>query len=800
MNQGRTDFNYNSLRARDARRGKIFGSKIALAFSFLFLVSALVGGALLLIYHSSWCWLCFAIAVFIIMFIVWTKCELIPVPVGKSQALNDVLSNDVLAALPKNPSPADIAAIIKKTNSGRFLGVRYGITSNFLQSIVKELNCSTSQIFETALKIQQGTDSEEIHGAILATALIACHPDNENILHQMKLEMVDLLDGVIWFNYLNGLVKSVGRHRHSGGIARDLSFGYIPTLQRFGTNISSQHDGGLRTQIQLASHKEILEKMTQIFSSGSRQNVALIGPDGSGRTTIVTAFAEGLLDADSKLPHDLKFRQIFKLDAAALISSASERGEIEGLVMHILGEAYAAKNIIIWLENAELFFEDGVGSVDITNVLLPIIEAGKLRVIFTMDRQKFLEISARKAPLANALNKIMVTPANQQETMKVMQDQVPRLEYQHHVSYTIWALKESYHLSERYIHDLEMPGRAVALLDAAGAYAENMLVTAESVQQAVEKTAGVKVQLAENDSDKSKLLNLEELIHQRMIDQESAVKTVSDALRRAAAGVRNENRPIGTYLFLGPTGVGKTELAKALSEVYFNGEKHIIRLDLNEFVEAGDVSRLIADATEDELSLTAQVTKQPFSVVLLDEIEKAHPQVLTTLLQVLDEGILRDVKNREVSFRDTIIIATSNAGSEQIRQYVDNGENLSSKKDELMNYLISNNTFRPEFMNRFDEICLFAPLSPLDCLRVLDLIIMGVNQTLSSQKITITLDDAAKNLLVEKGYDPQLGARPMKRIVQKTVENLVAKQVLAGETSSGANIHITKDMIEAELR
>lgn len=792
-------FDYNSLRAREARLGKKLGKKIVTIVMILFMVLLLAGGVYLLIIKNSIGFSLMSVALILLMFVIWTKKELVPVPALKTKKLNDLLSNDVLAGLPKNPTNLDIAHMVIKTNSGMFLAVRYGITPAFLENIAKDLPENPNQIFQTALKIQQGTDSEEIHGAIMAVSLIANHSQNELILKQMKLELKDLLDGIIWFNYLNGLVSSIGKRRHSGGIARDLSFGYIPVLQKFGVNISRQREGAIKTQIQQSAHKEILEKMTQIFTSGGRQNVALIGPEGSGRTTIVTAFAEQLMDADSKLPNDLKFRQIFKLDAAALVSATSEPGQIEGLVNHILSEAYSAKNIIIWLENAELFFEEGVGSVDITNLLLPILEAGKLRIILTLDQQKFLEISAKKSSLANTLNKIMVVPANEEETMKVMQDQVPFLEYKHKVSYTIWALKESYRLGKRYIHNLEMPGQAVTLLEMAGGYAENKLVTAESVQKAVEKTEGVKVQVAENSEDKDKLLNLEELIHKQMVDQEAAVKTVSDALRRAAAGVRNQNRPIGTFLFLGPTGVGKTELAKALSRVYFSGEEKIIRLDLNEFVEAKDVSRLIADAASDPLSLTAQVMKQPFSVVLLDEIEKAHPQVLTTLLQMLDEGILRDVNNKEVSFRDTIVVATSNAGAEKIREYVSSGVNLATAKDDFMNYLLSSNEFRPEFLNRFDEICLFKPLSPADCMQILDLNIASTNKTLASQKISVVLDNDAKKILVEKGYDPQLGARPMKRIVQKTVENIVAKNVLSGRSSAGSEIKVTREMIAAEL-
>lgn len=814
------NFNYNSLRAREARLGKIFGKPFVLLMMLILAIAFCAGGIALIVFSFSVGWLLISLAVVLMMMWYWTRKELIPVPAGKNDDINEMLSNDVLASLPKNPTTKDIAIAIFKSHSGKFMNIRYGIGMNLISEMVERMPKEVGPIFETAIKIKSGTNSREIHGAILAVAIIANFPGGDDVLKRMKLELVDLLDGIVWFNYLNDLVEGVHAHRHSGGIGRDLSFGYIPTLQRFGQNISNEQ-GAIKTHLHLAGHREILAQMVEIFGKGGKQNVALIGPEGSGRSTIVRAFSEMLMDADSKIPSELKFRQIFRLDAAALISSAGERGQLEGLVMHILGEAFAAKNIIIWLENAQLFFEDGTGSVDITNVILPILEAGRLRMILTMDRQKFLEISARKSTLANALNKIMVKPANQQETMKVMQDQVPILEYQHCCSYTIWALKEAYRLSEKYIYDLEMPGRALALLDTAGGYADpaTKLVTAESVQEAVEKTAGVKVAGAESEDDKVKLLNMEELIHQRMIDQEQAVKTVSDALRRAAAGVRNEGKPIGTFLFLGPTGVGKTELAKALSEVYFNGEKNIVRVDLNEFVSAEDVSRLIADGAEDEMSLTAQVMKQPFAVVLLDEIEKAHPQVLTTLLQMLDEGILRDVKGREVSFRDTIVVATSNAGAEMIRQMVGggfvagaggviganggvNGNNsgdFATMKEQILNELMRSGEFKPEFLNRFDEICLFKPLSPEDCLKVLDLIIAGVNKTLTPQKIVVEVEPDAKALLVERGYDPELGARPMKRIVSKTVENLVAKFMLGGQVDSGATVRITRTMIESEL-
>ncbi|MBO4855461.1 ATP-dependent Clp protease ATP-binding subunit, partial [Candidatus Saccharibacteria bacterium] len=422
------------------------------------------------------------------------------------------------------------------------------------------------------------------------------------------------------------------------------------------------------------------------------------------------------------------------------------------------------------------------------------------RMILTMDQQRYLEISTRNQQLANALNKIMIEQSSEEETMQVMEDHVPQLEYQYNVIYTHWALKEAYRLSERYIHDIVMPGRAMKLLESSANYpVQGNFITDASVQIAIEKVYGVKMQATQDEDDKLKLLNLEELIHERMIDQVGAVKAVSDALRRSAAGVRNQNRPIGTFLFMGPTGVGKTELAKALSEVYFRGEGEMIRLDMNEFVEASDVSRLIADGSEDALSLTAQVMKHPFSVVLLDEIEKAHPQVLTTLLQMLDEGILRDNKNREVSFRDAIVIATSNAGAHKIRHFIDSGMDLSEVKEELTDQLIRDGEFKPEFLNRFDEICIFKPLEKEDLRKIVDLMIQSTNKTLEVQKIRVRLDDAAKDLLVEKGYDPKLGARPMRRIVQNTVENLVAKMVLANLAGNGDEIEINAEMIKSQL-
>lgn len=791
-------FNYYSLRAREARAAKILQLAIVKVLLGLLIASSIAGAVYLLFFsHNSLGWLLLALAIIFTMVFLWNIGEIAHVPAGKTDNINDLLSSHVLRHLDRSPTPQGIVAGLYYTPSGRFLALRFGISPERLAHIAQELGSDITPIFAKAREIWRRVDGETVSGGMLMIALIECHPQHEMILRRMKLELADLYTGITWYNHLHGLVKSARRHRRTGGIARDLNFGYIPTLQHFGVNLSEQCASAAESQIRLATHHEIVDKILSIFSSRGRQNVALVGPDGSGRSTIVDAVASTLMDADAPIPSSLKYQQVFMLNATSLIAAAKGPGAIETLMIRIINEAYAAKNIILCLDNAQLFFETGVGSVDISNLLLPVLEAGRLRIILIMNEQKFLEISASSSALANNMNRIQVPAADRAETLRVLEDQAPLLESRHGVICTFWSLTESYRLGERYIHDIAMPGRALKLLETACHYPEQGFITAESVQHAIEKTQGVKMQT--NSAERGQLLHMEELIHQRMIDQTAAVKTVSDALRRAAVGVRDDKKPIGTFLFLGPTGVGKTELAKAISEVYFNGENHIVRVDLNEYVTADDVARLIADGTENSESLTARVLKQPFCVVLLDEIEKAHPQVLTTLLQMLDEGILRDINNNEVSFRDAIIIATSNAGADKIREYVANGTDFTTMKQELINTLITSGEFKPEFLNRFDEICVFQPLSKPDLLKVIDLMIASVNKTLATRKITVVLDEDAKVLLVERGYDPQMGARPMRRIVQNTVENLLAKLMLSGDVDDGATVRVSRAMLEEQL-
>ena len=787
-------FNYSHLRAKKSRL--MNGLRPFLFLLKLLKIIGILSGFSLILIDSVYGWLILSLSVLIAIFIHWWNGELHRLAPGLETTIEERMASNILGKLSKNPTSEQIAKIVLESSGGKFIVARFGLGKTTIESLAQIPQNSPEQIFQTALQIQQKLETKTVSGSVLALAIIRNFPNFENLLAQFYIDFEDLERGVLWHDHIFSLINQSKIPIKTGGIARDWSFGYTPTLNRFGTNITSQVSNNILMSSNLEQHKDLVSKMVEQFSGNGKQNIALIGIDGVGKTTVVNSFAAKIANGSEKIPSNLRYRQVISLDASSLIAAAPGRGEIENLLNYILNEAYAAKNIIICLDNAQLFFEDGVGSVDVLNLLLPIIQAGALRMILTLDEQRFLQISAKNPALAQAMNRLQVKPANYDETLAVMQDKLLVFEHQNGVFYQFQALKEAFRLSERYIFDLEMPGRAVRLLEMSAGFADNKIVTASSVGRAVEQTMNVKVATADINEEKETLLNLENLLHARMVGQEKAVSAVANALRRARTGVRNQNRPIGTFLFLGPTGVGKTELSKALSEIYFNGENNIVRLDLNEFVNLEDVSRLIADGARDSSSLTAQMMKKPFSVVLLDEIEKAHPNVLTALLQVLDEGILRDEKNREVSFRDAIIIATSNAGAERIQELISRGYDSSSAEEVIVNDLIASHEFRPEFLNRFDEIVVFEPLTKKNLLQIIDLMVAGVNKTLAGQKITVSVSPEAKLLLAEMGYDPKLGARPMRRVIQRVVENTIARKMLSGEAQAGANIEITPEIVQ----
>lgn len=787
-------FHYHSERAVLARLSKRLSGPLRFALLAL-AVGMLLYGAWLIVSVVPVGWVVAAFGIWPLLPLLWNERYLRALPVLDGDTIDARLESPVLALLPETLSRQAFIEAFVSARSVQFMMVRAGIAPALMGDDIGEE--TIRRAWDYAVRLQP---TGVVSAAAFFAGLIKADHRLQGVLPHLQLDQHDIDLVVQWYSRLETLIEDYQKPRFTGGVGRDWSFGYTPLLSRFGMNISEQVAANGTLAVAIEGHQDALVYLTQTFSSGGKQNVALVGPTGAGKTTIVRAFAESLLSADSGISSNLKFHQVISLNAGSLIGAASGRGELEELVNALLIEAYKAKNVILCLDDAELFFEQGVGAVDLTKILQPVLDGGVLRLILTMDAQRYLQISRRNPVLAQSLNRFTLSGASYDETMRVLEDQLIRIEFQKKVTYMYQALREAYRLSERYLYDVAQPGKALQLLETASQYADNGLVSAASVQKAIEQSQGVKVGASVTTDDKETLLNLETLIHERMVNQTRAVGVVSDALRRARAGVRNEKRPIGTFLFLGPTGVGKTELAKALAAVYFGGEDRLVRLDMNEFVSSDDVRRLIADGADDPHSLSAQVMKQPFSVILLDELEKAHDSVLTTLLQVLDEGILRDSKGREVSFRDTIIIATSNAGAEHIRRHIEAGEELEQFEDALVDELINSKQFRAEFLNRFDEIVLFRPLKPDELLQVIDRIIQGINATLEPQKISVHVNQELKEWLVSHGNDPRLGARPMRRMVQRVVENTVAKRLLAGDIQPGQTVILTPDDIPAEMQ
>jgi ATP-dependent Clp protease ATP-binding subunit ClpA len=780
-------YNYKGSRAYQSRLAKSLKPWV-IVFRILTFILAFFG-VLLVAFGLAEGWIGVGLSAIPLMVAVYYTRQLSSEKIVQGGTrIDELLDTEILALLPQQPSPKDIATAIGHSVGGNFFAARFGIGGGFLEQLVSDNREDTSAVFLGALN-----NATRIGGGVnagtLILALVQTIPGKDTLLGHLQITEDDLLNGAIWYHRLENLIAWQSAQPQSGGIGRDWSFGWIPTLSQFGLNLST-------VRIAPSDTRQDIENGLIDSLAGKRGTIALVGPTGSGKTEIVYNLASALMNPTDAIPRELHYKQVFMLDASRLLSVVNGRGSLEELISTLLGEAYAAKNIIICLDNAQLFFEEGVGSVDISNLLLPILTAGRLQIILAMDEQRYLQIGARLPELRAGIQRVSIPPTNEAESLVIMQDKLPQLEHRLGVTYMYQALREAYRLSARYVYDIAMPGQAISLLQSAAEHADQKLVTAESVQKAIEKTTGVKAIAVNDEEERTKLLNLETLIHQRMIGQDRAVGVVSDALRRARAGVRNQQRPVGTFLFLGPTGVGKTELAKSLAATYYGGEDAIIRLDMNEYVRPEDVMRLIADGTRDASSLAAQVMKKPFSVVLLDELEKAHSAVLTTLLQLLDEGVLRDETNREVSFRDTIVIATSNAGAHRIQEYIERGYQLEQFEDQFINELITSNIFHPEFLNRFDEMVVFRPLTKPELLQVVDLILVSVNKNLVAQKIAVVVSDEAKNYLVEAGYDPRLGARPMRRVVQRAVESTVAKQLLEQKVTPGGTITIDLQQVQ----
>ena len=609
-------------------------------------------------------------------------------------------------------------------------------------------------------------------------------------------------------------------------------------LDTFGTNLTNKAKNGQLDAV-IGRNKEI-QRIIQILNRRSKNNPCLIGEPGVGKTAIAQGLAIKI--AEGKVPAKLLSKEVYLLDMTAVIAGTQFRGQFEARMKSIIDECKNLGNIILVIDEIHNIIGagDAEHSMNAANILKPALSNGEIQLIGTTTLKEYRKYIEKDTALERRFQQVLVEEPNIDDSIKILEGIKKYYEEYHKVKISSDVIRQTVEMSEKYIHDRFLPDKAIDILDEACSRInlENKdLFKLEMLKKDLAKVQAQKDELAQPETDEDfqkvadlktqeckimedidalskkmkprnltlqdiatvienwtkipvkkiteaetqKLLNLETNLHKRIIGQEEAVSAVSRAIRRNRAGLQNEKRP-PSFIFVGPTGVGKTELAKSLAYEMFGSEDSIIRIDMSEYMEKFSVSRLIGAPPgyvgyEEGGQLTEAVRRKPYSVILFDEIEKAHPDVFNVLLQVLDDGRITDSQGRTVDFKNTIIILTSNLGSEYILEGInDKGELTEEAKDKVEKLL--KQSFRPEFLNRLDEIVFYKPLTQNEIGKILDLLIADLNKRLAEQEISVELTNSAKNYLITNGYDAIYGARPLKRFVQKKVETLIAREII----------------------
>jgi len=634
-----------------------------------------------------------------------------------------------------------------------------------------------------------------------------------------------------------------------------------PALNEFGRDLTLQAREG-RLDPVIGREQEI-ERVIQVLSRRTKNNPALIGEPGVGKTAIAEGLAQGIVS--NRVPEILVNKRLITLDLSAMVAGSKYRGEFEERLKKVMEEIRADGNIILFIDELHTLIGAGAaeGAIDAANILKPALARGELQCIGATTLDEYRKYIEKDSALERRFQPITVGEPTVEEAISILRGLRDRYEAHHRVKITDEAIEAAARLSDRYISDRFLPDKAIDLMDEAGSrvrlasftappdlksledeterlkkekeaavisqefekaaqirdqelklrvelaeqrevwqnkrYKENAMVTPDDIAQIVGSWTGIPVKkLAEEESER--LLHLEETLHQRLIGQEDAVTAVARAVRRARAGLKDPKRPIGSFIFLGPTGVGKTELGRALAEAMFGDEKALIRIDMSEYMEKHAVSRLVGAPPgyighDEGGQLTESVRRKPYSVVLLDEIEKAHPEVFNILLQVLEDGRLTDTKGRTVDFRNTVIIMTSNVGSSFLRK---GAMGFAAKKDEKMDYKNMRSqvmeelkrTFRPEFLNRIDELVVFHALQEEHLEKITEILMSQVNLRLLEHGLKLQVEKSAIELIAKEGNDPTFGARPLRRAIQRLIEDALSEKILEGEFKTGDQISV----------
>ncbi|MEK7281137.1 MAG: ATP-dependent Clp protease ATP-binding subunit [Chloroflexota bacterium] len=651
-----------------------------------------------------------------------------------------------------------------------------------------------------------------------------------------------------------------------------------PTLDQLGADLTTLAREGKLDPV-IGRLREI-ERVVQILSRRTKNNPALIGEPGVGKTAIVEGLAQRIVSGD--VPESLQGKRLVTLDVGALVAGTKYRGEFEERLKKVLEELKNAGNCVLFVDEFHTIVGAGAaeGAVDAANILKPSLSRGEIQCIGATTLDEYRKHIERDAALERRFQPVLVEEPSMAETVDILRGIKHRYEEYHHLTIEDGALKVAVNLASRYITDRFLPDKAIDLVDEAASrvrikrgmvpisvkeakkaletvsrdkeqalaaqqyeYAselgeqaiqlqakfeklenqwkgeraeEKPVVTEEDIVEIVGMWTGIPLnRLAEDET--SRLLHMEEVLHRRIIGQDEAVNVISKAVRRARAGMKDPRRPIGAFIFLGPTGVGKTELVRSLSEFMFGSEESLIRLDMSEFMERHTVARLVGAPPgyvgyDEGGQLTEMVRRKSYCAILLDEIEKAHPDVFNILLQVFDNGFLTDAKGRRVDFRNTIMVMTSNIGAELLRKesslgFAARGDEAKTQemayekmKEKLLGEL--KKTFRPEFLNRLDGVVVFHPLSKAHIRQIVDLMLNLVGKQLQEKGIQLEVTEAVKDYLGEKGYDPLFGARPLRRVIQNLVEDKLSDALLAHKVHTGdiAILDLEEDHIVVRLK
>ncbi|MDT2756826.1 AAA family ATPase [Enterococcus asini] len=602
-------------------------------------------------------------------------------------------------------------------------------------------------------------------------------------------------------------------------------------LGEYGINLTQiARDGGIDPVV---GRDQEIQRVIEILNRRTKNNPVLIGEPGVGKTAVVEGLAQKIVDGD--VPQKLMDKEVIRLDVASLVSGTGIRGQFEERIQKLIEEIKQAENVILFIDEVHEIVGAGAagdGNMDAGNILKPALARGELQMVgaTTLNEYRIIE---KDAALERRMQPVRVDEPTVEETITILKGLQPRYEDYHHVKYTDEAIEAAANLSNRYIQDRFLPDKAIDLLDETGskmnltiqfvdpktidkklqeaeaqkqkasaeedfekaAYYRDQInklsamksqqisdeqtpvITEKDMEQIVEQKTGIPVGDLKQ-KEQTQLKNLAIDLKKYVIGQDEAVDKVAKAIRRNRVGLGKQNRPIGSFLFVGPTGVGKTELAKQLAYELFGSEEAMIRFDMSEYMEKHSVAKLIGSPPgyvgyEEAGQLTEKVRRNPYSLILLDEVEKAHPDVLHMFLQILDDGRLTDAQGRTVSFKDTLIIMTSNAGTGNVEANVGFAATREGITRSVLGQL--NNFFTPEFLNRFDGIIEFKTLSKENLLTIVELMLADVNKMLQPQHLHIHVTKAVEEKLVDLGYDPSMGARPLRRTIQDQIEDGIAE-------------------------